>query len=99
MTLELNKAIKKSVVSIGKDSRTKTPVDTGRLRASTLEKFSNLKGEVGTHTSYDFFVHEGTRFMRPRPYLRTSVEGNRGNVDRFFTEAVNNVLSDIGKKT
>jgi len=97
MARELNTAIKKSVLTIQGLSMTNTPVLTGRLRASTRSLFSNLRGEVGTHTNYDVFVHEGTRFMPARPYLRDAVEESNGEVGDFFTSAVDNVLKEIGK--
>lgn len=99
MTAELNKAIQKSVLRISYDSRRLTPVDTGRLRASTYEKFGQLQGEVGTNTTYDIFVHEGTRFMAGRPYLRKSVEMNNSNVQGYFETAVQVVLDKIGRAT
>lgn len=99
MTKELNKAIGLSVFRISADSRRGTPVDTGRLRSSTYERLSNLRGEVGTMTNYDIFVHEGTRYFRGRPYLRKSVESNQGNVEGYFETAVQNVLDKIGKAT
>ncbi|CAB4151825.1 hypothetical protein UFOVP585_38 [uncultured Caudovirales phage] len=99
MVKELNTAIKKSVVLIGRGSRRNTPVDTGRLRASTYEKFSPLAGEVGTNTTYDAFVHEGTRFMRGRPYLAMAVQSASYDIDKFFIDAVENVLIKIGEST
>lgn len=99
MTRELNIAIKKSIITIQGDSMRNTPVLTGRLRASTRSLFGNLKGEVGTHTNYDIFVHEGTRYMRPRPYMRQAVETNAGRVQEFFTKAVDTVLSEIARST
>lgn len=99
MARELNTSIRKVVLQIGRDSRMATPVDTGRLRASTYERFANLRGEVGTNTDYDIFVHEGTRFMRGRPYLRNSVNKNELTTDREFTNAVQKVLEEIGHKT
>lgn len=99
MARELNTTIREVVLSIGRASRQKTPVDTGRLRASTYERFANLRGEVGTNTEYDIFVHEGTRFLRGRPYLRQSVQMQEASTDRKFTEAVQHVLDQIGKAT
>lgn len=99
MTIKLNQAIMRSVLVIGRDSRRNTPVDTGRLRSSTFERFSNLRGEVGTNTNYDYYVHQGTRFQRAQPYLLRAVEGNQGTVEQLFTDAVNSVLSEIGNKT
>lgn len=99
MMRELNAAIQRSIFTIGRDSRQFTPVDTGRLRASTYERFSNLRGEVGTNTEYDVFVHEGTRFMRGRPYLRNAVNKNDQSIQRYFTDAVQRVLNQIGGMT
>lgn len=95
MVPELNKAIAKSLIKIQGRSMENTPVDTGRLRASTRTLFGNLKGEVGTHTDYDVFVHDGTRFMKGRPYLLNAVTASDGDVQSYFTEAVDNVLSAI----
>ena len=99
MVRELDKAIKKTVVVIGRGSRKNTPVDTGRLRASTYEKFRPLAGEIGTNVSYDAFVHDGTRFMKARPYLAMAVSGASHDIDKFFTEAVENVLIKVGKNS
>lgn len=99
MTNSLNGAIKLSIFSIGADSRRNTPVLTGRLRASTLEQYSNLKGEVGTHTNYDTFVHWGTKFMRARPYLLDAVQSNAQKVEGFFTKAVQDVLDQIARES
>lgn len=98
MIRELNKAIRSSVLTISGTSRRNTPVDTGRLRASTYERYSSLRGEVGTNTEYDIFVHEGTRYMRGRPYLRRAVESNQYNVDRYFNLSVQNVMDEIGRR-
>lgn len=97
MMRELNVAIRQTVIGIGADSRRNTPVLTGRLRASTYERFSSLRGEVGTNTAYDLYVHEGTRYMRGRPYLREAVEANEDSVDRYFGRAVQRVLDTIGR--
>lgn len=99
MTKELNLAIRKSLYTVQPKSMRNTPVLTGRLRASTRSLFSNLKGEIGTHTDYDIFVHNGTRYMKARPYLKTAVEDSEHEIQRFFTQAVDNVLSAIGKAT
>lgn len=95
MTRQLNNAIKKTILTIQSKSMVNTPVATGRLRASTASIFADLKGEVGTHTNYDVFVHEGTRFMKGRPYLKDAVESSNFETERFFKEAVQNTLDKI----
>jgi len=99
MTSELNTAIKKVVITIQGDSMRNTPVDTGRLRASTYSKYGYLSGEVGTHTNYDVFVHEGTRYMKARPYLLTAIESNENKINDYFTAAVDKVLKKLGDLT
>ena len=99
MTQELNTAIKKSLFTVHRKSVINTPVDTGRLRASTKSKFSNLQGEVGTHTNYDYYVHWGTRYQSAQPYLLTAIEDSHEDVEKFFIKAVDNVLNKIGKAT
>lgn len=99
MTKNLNLAIQRTVFTVGRGSRQRTPVDTGRLRASTYERFGNLKGEVGTNTDYDMFVHDGTRFMKGRPYMRDSVESNQYNVDKYMYKAVQDTLDEIARNT
>jgi HK97 gp10 family phage protein len=99
MTQELNTAIKKSILSIQAKSMLNTPVATGRLRASHTSTFGDLKGTVGTNTKYDIFVHDGTRYMRPRPYLKDAVESSVDTTNRFFKEAVEKVLDKIGSLT
>jgi HK97 gp10 family phage protein len=94
---EMNEAIKRAALTISADSRRNTPVATGRLRSSTYERFSsNMYGEVGTNTTYDRFVHDGTRFMKSRPYLQLAVDQNQTETERLFTKALQNVLDKIG---
>lgn len=49
------------------------PVDTGLLRASIDETVSvegwKVVGRVSAETKYAVFVHQGTRYMRARPFL------------------------------
>ncbi len=99
MTKRISVAIKQAIFFIQARSMTKTPVLTGRLRASTYTRFEPLKGEVGTKTNYDFFVHEGTKFMPGRPYLRRAVDETNGQIDDLFTNAAQEVLNDIGNMT
>lgn len=96
MTKYLNVAIQKVVFKIRQQSTINTPVATGRLRASHYTQFGNLRAEVGTNTDYDIFVHEGTRYMRPRPYLRNAIEESNHSIDDYFKDAVQKVLDEIG---
>lgn len=100
-TKELNVAIKQSILAIAGTSAENTPVDTGRLRASHFDSgaqiFRNLYGEVGPKAFYGIFVHQGTRFMQGRPFLFNSVKSNDAKVQKFFRDAVQRVLDQIGR--
>lgn len=107
MTNALNMAIRKGLISI----QGETILNVGGQRgirvithglASAAQRppiFTNLKGVYDVDIEYAVFVHEGTKFMRSRPFLRQAVETKEDEVNRFFTEATDSVLSDIGKGT
>lgn len=102
MTQELNKAIRRSVLEIGAEASKRSPVDTGRMRASILgegTRFRSLYGEVGPTPFYSIYVHEGTRYMHGRPFLRDAVQVKESMVQSLFVDAVQKVLDDIGKET
>lgn len=95
-------AIKKSAFVVSRKSRINTPVATGRLRASHYERFSGsgtgFMAEVGTNTTYDRFVHEGTRFMKARPYLQNAISQEQTTIGRFLEEGVQKTLDEIGDR-
>ena len=94
----LDKAIKTGILLISRTSKQNTPVDTGRLRASTQEVFRPLYGEVGTHVNYDIFVHEGTRFMKARPFLRNAYDENKALINEVFERELKGAMDDISRK-
>lgn len=97
MTKYLSVAIKTAVFLVQGKMMPEIPVLTGRLRGSSYSKFMPLRGEVGTMTNYDKFVHDGTRFMPGRPYLKMAVDDSQGEVNELFTRAAEQALNDIGK--
>lgn len=97
MTKNLDKAIKKVVITVERGSIQNAPVDTGRLRSSHYAKFSRLRGEVGTDVEYDNYVHDGTKFMKARPYLQKSVDDNQSAIDKEFENAVQDTLDTLAR--
>lgn len=92
---EMNSAIQKSIFLIERESKIRTPVDTGRLRASHRSRFTNLKGIIGPTVDYAVYVHQGTRFMPGRPFLYEAVHGSVSRVQQFFTDALRKALDRI----
>ncbi len=92
-----NEAIRKAIMVIEGQSKTNTPVDTGRLRGSHRMAFSKLRGEVGPDTNYMVYVHEGTSRMRARPFLENAVKSKNGEIQTIFEEALQKTLEQISK--
>lgn len=112
MRKELNMAIRKTVLNVqaqefqAYQSRGIGIVTHGLIDSVRRGTFyGELRGEVGPNVTgspgvnYAVFVHDGTRYMRSRPFLKDAVEGTNEITQRFFTLAVNNVLNTIGKMT
>lgn len=57
-------------------------VDTGRLRSSVTTvpiRHGGVPGaRVGTDVDYALYVHNGTRYMAPNPFLLDAVPAARG---------------------
>ena len=73
-------------------SKLRTPVRTGRLRASEKVKLSVAAPfpqtiEIGTNLEYAEFVHEGTRFMEARPFFVWGFEDAESDIQGFYDEA------------
>lgn len=106
MTKYLNDAIKKTLISIQGETIKNVHagrginVITGGLLSATERPpiFSRLKGVYDVDINYAVFVHDGTRFMKARPFLQNAVNSKEQDTDKFFTAAVDKVLSELGDK-
>ena len=65
----LQKQIERYAFAIEAGAKTTAPVLTGRLRASIMTDIGDLRAKVAPHVDYAGFVHEGTRFIAPRPFM------------------------------
>lgn len=67
-----------------KEAKNRCPVDTGYLRSKTKYYLSKMFGQnyltIGNNCEYCIYVHEGTRRMRARPFLRYAMQSNIGRV-------------------
>lgn len=103
MAKHLNIAIKKALISIQAETIRNVHPDrginviTGGLLSATERPpiFTHLKGVYDIDISYAGFVHDGTRYMRARPFLLNAVRSEEHNLDDFFKKAVDDVLSQI----
>lgn len=97
MVKKLDDAIKKSAFLIERESKTRTPVLTGRLRASHQTTYAPLQATIEPTAEYAIYVHEGTRFMRARPFLLEGVQAAEKSVQKFFTDAVKEALDEVAR--
>ncbi|HOM27352.1 MAG TPA: HK97 gp10 family phage protein [bacterium] len=65
----------KVLLEIERDAKYLAPVDTGRLRSSITTTINEDKkqGIIYTNVDYSIYVHEGTRKMKGRPFLRDAI--------------------------
>lgn len=97
MTKNLSGAIKRVAYKVQGQSQRITPVKTGLLRRSHTTTFeTGLRATIEPTANYAGWVHDGTRFMRARPFLSDAVEITQGFTDTEFEKAVQDTLDTIG---
>lgn len=99
MTQNLDRAIKRSLLSIQAISMRNTPVRTGQLRASHTTRFTPLMGVLQPTAHYAIYVHDGTRFMKARPFLANAVKTQNAEVQDNFKKAVQDTLDTIARES
>lgn len=76
---------------------------TGYLRASHQTSFQGLglkfSGTIEPRANYAIFLHEGTRYIRPRPWLKDALDKKTSDVDSILTQHTQKALDRIGKMT
>lgn len=102
MNRELSQAIRKSTLLVEGQSKIRTPVRTGFLRNSHETRFEgggfNFRGIVEPTAEYGIFVHQGTRFMKGRPFLKEGLEASENQIQFLMQMAVQNVFNQIGRQ-
>lgn len=102
LTAKLREIILDFAYLVESYSKQVTPVDTGRLRASigTSLFTTGIGAIVQPNTHYAGFVHEGTKYMRARPYMqwgvdfaKTKIEG--GQIASRLDEELRRKLSHL----
>lgn len=64
----------RTAIRVENAAKAKCPVDTGRLRASIgVAQQGDNSVIVQATADYAIYVHDGTRYMRARPFLRDAL--------------------------
>lgn len=90
-----DKAMKKSMLLLERNSKIEAPVLTGRLRSSIRTDIKPLESRLSVNVKYAIYVHDGTDRMRANPFLDRSIDKSEKLVTSYFTKATNNILNDI----
>lgn len=88
----LEKAVHTASFVVFRTAKIRTPSDTGRLRNSMTNDIRGLTATIRPNTDYAVFVHEGTRYMRSRPYLKEGLSDAEKDVQQIFIKAVHDAL-------
>ena len=93
VTRKAQVVVRKVAADIEGSGKRNSPVDTGHLRGSISTTISNggLSAEIGPTASYGAYVENGTRRMRPQPFMRPAADQHFPE----FTEAVARLSQDL----
>ena len=92
LRMAIGSAIRKSSFLVEAESKKRAPVDTGRLRASIFTTLRPMSAIVEPKVKYAIYVHEGTRFMRPRPFMELALDDNKEKIERIFKQEIDRSL-------
>lgn len=95
----LRDASMKSAFLIEGRAKQLSPVDTGRLRASIATSLGvanrGITSIVSTNVFYAIFVHEGTRRMKGRPFMKQAAEQKTGEIGRLYEAEIAKAMQEI----
>ncbi len=95
----LRDQVQKIAFRVEGEAKKITPVDTGRLRASITTRLGNggFQALVQPNTTYMFFVHEGTRYMRARPFMTWGANSATMGLDADIARDLEKVIQEAIK--
>lgn len=68
-------------------------IKTGYLRSSiAVQSIMPLRATVVAAANYGIYVHEGTRFMRARPFLAAGLKDAVPEIERVFGKRVQTLM-------
>lgn len=70
----LQNIIYKAALLVERYSKIDSPFDSGTLQKSIATEIHPMRAEIKPNVHYALYVHEGTRYMSPRPFMKTGSE-------------------------
>lgn len=71
---EIGQVIKKLTLRVEGEAKKVTPLRTGFLKSSILHRIEPLRGHIRPYAHYAGYVHEGTKYMKGRPFMQWGLE-------------------------
>jgi len=88
----ISRALQANRAPVLADMQRRTPVDTGQLRNSESVDVTETTMTARAGAPHAIYVHQGTRRMGARPFLRTAMEAAAPTI---ATEIQSNVTSEM----
>lgn len=97
MAPHLRIAAQTGAFKVEREAKLLTPVDTGRLRNSiaTSLGIGGISAIVQTNVFYAIFVHEGTKFMKGRPFMQQAVDVSLSTIQEAFNSEIAAAIGEI----
>jgi len=92
-------AIRLATLKVEGKTKKRTPVDTGMLRDTMAHVYSDVEGKVFPLQNYAVYVHEGTRYMRARPYLQWGLRDSEREIQGYFERALEQTLDEVERRS
>ncbi len=89
----ITKATTIAALMIERGSKMRAPVDTGRLRASIATSLYPMSATISTHVFYANYVHEGTRYIKGRPFMKDTADAEGQKINDVFKEQIAQALN------
>jgi HK97 gp10 family phage protein len=95
----LRDASMKSAFLIEGAAKKLSPVDTGRMRASIATSLGirdrGITAIVQTNVHYAIHVHEGTKRMKKRPFMKQGAESVSGRIGSIYESEMNKAMQKV----
>ena len=90
-----------AALSLEREAKILSPVDTGRLRSSITHSISPERiptwAKVGTNVEYAEYVEYGTRYWAGKPFLRPALENLKDKINELLTQAARIIEERFGR--
>ncbi len=88
--------IRNIVETVEGKARQNAPVDTGELRDSISSRVDTAaRGFITASAPHAIYVHEGTRYMAARPFIKDAIEQSDGAIRRVAIAFGNDIFKQV----